>query len=167
MYTTATTHAPYSTQLLATAPSPSSVNQEDPYTQAKHRTVPACFKEQTVRDGFRKEVEKLKHQAVGSFSDRISPDLRGINVNPKLMLCVDALIETEYGLTNMSMWSLNCLVYAGAVTVERVVRHSLNTHPKKKKDCAGIIERCSKHIYESRRTISRIKNEIKRRRCRE
>ncbi len=72
---------------LQTTLMPSSVSQEDPYTQAKHRTVPACLKEQAVRDGFREEVEKLKHQAVGSFSDRISPDLRGINVNPKLMLC--------------------------------------------------------------------------------
>ena len=62
----------------------------------------------------------------GNFSARLRPSCQGIWVDGALLRAVDNLIAQEWeDWSGKTLWKLNCLVYAGAVVVEMVVKCSL------------------------------------------
>ena len=62
----------------------------------------------------------------GNFSAKVRPSCQGIRVDGALLMAVDDLIAREWDdCSERTVWKLNCLVYAGAVAVEKFVKRSL------------------------------------------
>ena len=62
----------------------------------------------------------------GNFLAQLRPLCQGIQVDGALLKAVDDLIAQEWeDCSGKMFWKLNCLVYAGAVVVERVVKRSM------------------------------------------
>lgn len=77
-----------------------------------------------LREEFRTILREVERGEEGSFGGRKRPACQGLKVNGELIELVDDLI-TEFYQMGKTMWRLNCLVYAGAVLVEKIARKSL------------------------------------------
>ena len=106
---------------------------------------------------------EVERGGVGDFKARKRPSCQGIKVERDLLRQVDDLIAELYGLGEQTLWRLNCLVYAGAVMVERRARRS-QTRSKDgvRKDKA--IRDKETDVISLRRKIGWLTDEISRRR---
>ena len=88
--------------------------------EISHRVIDElCEEYRTVRRDIEAVVE-------GNFSARLRSTGQGIRVDGELLRAVDGLTAQEWeDFSGKMLRKLNCLVYAGAVEVERVVKRSL------------------------------------------
>lgn len=120
-----------------------------------------------LREEFRKVLAEVEKGNVGNLASRKRPSCQGIRVEEDLLADVDDLINEFYHNEAddwMSLWRLNCLVYAGAVVVERRARKSLARPGGLKNAKVRAIETKSAEITELRRKIGWLTSEISRRR---
>ena len=102
----------------------------------------------------------------GKFSARLRPSCQGIQVDSALLRVVDNLIAQEWEDCSgkmLTLWKLNCLVYAGAVVVERVVKRSLVRLGGDRCPRIESIRRKEAKVTELRRKIGWLTSEISRR----
>ena len=74
-----------------------------------------------MKQGFISELRKMENLKVGDLSTRVKPSLKGIRVDKNCLRAIDELIGDGYQAAR-TLWNLNCLVYAGAVTVTKHAR---------------------------------------------
>ncbi len=132
-------------------------------TPVAKRMTPAKFDEQVIRDGFREELEEMTGRPEGCFEGRVCLCARNVHINPDLITLVDRMIYAEFSLTRGSMWSLNCLVYAGAKVLMNAVQKARRQLSAKSTPRVPVIERCLKYIKECRSTAHRLTTELERR----
>lgn len=77
--------------------------------------------DEALRSDFQKELRRLPQRwEKGAFEKRSRPCCKGVRLNESLLREVDRLIAEEWGKRKRkrSFWSLNCLVYAGAMVIK-------------------------------------------------
>ena len=102
-----------------------------------------------------KVLERMKLEK-GAFDGRRRPKCRGIRIDAELLLGVDEAICELMG-DSESLWKLNCLVYAGAVVVERRVKRDPPLP-------GASLDRRRIWIRHLRRVIGWLESEVRRRR---
>ena len=127
------------------------------------KVSPANFSKQMVRDGFYEEVSNLEAVEVGLLDNRKSVSMKGVNINPTLLEFVDHLIAERYPQTECSLWSINYLMYAGTLVVEKIIQHGKRKLNRGGKISASTMQRCEEYIKRHRSTVHRLKAEMERR----
>ena len=79
-----------------------------------------------LREEYQNVLREVEAVVEGNISARVRPSCQGIRVNGGLLLAVDDLIPRKWEVcSERTLWKLTCLVYAGAVVVEKFVKRSL------------------------------------------
>ena len=117
-----------------------------------------------LREEYRTVLREVEAVVEGNFSARLRPSCQGFRVDGALLKAVDDLIAQEWEVcSGKTLWKLNCLVYAGAVVVKRVVKRSLD---RPGGGCCPRIEsikRKEAEVTELRRKVGWLTSEISRR----
>ena len=117
-----------------------------------------------LRDEYRTVLGDIEAVVEGNFSARLRPSCQGIRVDGALLRAVDDLIAQEWeDCSGKTLWKLNCLVYAGTVVVERVVKRSLVRPGGGGCPRVESIRRKEAEVTELRWKIGWLKSEISRR----
>ncbi len=129
------------------------------------RPIPPVFVVEEVTIEFLAVFDKVSDGAVGDFKGRVTPSVRGKNVNPSLLQLVDELVGLQLSEPSSDLWTLNCAVYAAALLIERmVVFYFTKLKQRKPGGLSRQLETLLTRINKTRCDIGRLGRETKRRR---
>ena len=79
-----------------------------------------------LQEEYQSVLREVEAVVEGNFSARVRPSCQGNRVDGALLMAVDDLIARELEeFGERTVWKFDCLVYAGAVVVEKFVKRSL------------------------------------------
>ena len=150
------------------------LNDEGPLNAAEEREGDRCHPSsgteissevlEKLQEEFQTELRGIEAVVEGNFSARVRPSCQGIRVDGALLAAVDDLIAREWEeCSEMRVWKLNCLVYAGAVVVGKFVKRSFVRPGGGGCPRVKTIRRKEAEVTELRRKIGWLTSEISRR----
>ena len=119
-----------------------------------------------VEEIFHRKLDKLKRQEEGSFSGRRPIRHKGRRVDSEALEEVNRLIGTLWDTgpgENKNFWVLNCMVVAGARTIQEIsanARSARNTTRKTQRDMEEAIQRREVQILKVRKRIGWLTCEV-------